>query len=71
MISNIAKRIELNSLESLSMVDLVTYNRQLMLIAEFYYLLHMGKGEYCAHWIGGIDYEEELGFRSDQGSKIL
>jgi len=52
------------------MVNLIANNWQLMLIAEFEYVLHVLLWEYGAHWIGWVYYEDELGFRGDEGAKV-
>ncbi len=41
-----------------------------MMIAEVDYLLHVFQWENCAHWVGGVDDEEELGEGGDKAGKV-
>ena len=57
VISHVPKRIIFHSFKCLSMVNLVTHNRQLVLVAELQYILHVLQTKNCAHGIGGVDHK--------------
>jgi hypothetical protein len=70
MLRHLPKRPILDLLKVLSQIDLISHDRQLMMIAEVDYLVHVFQWEYCAHWVGGVDDEEELGEGGQQAGKV-